>query len=86
VATAPVGLNPDWDDLNPVTDTIYVANGGTGASTGNTVSVINGRICQAADTVGCERRSPTVNVGAAPSALAVDPSPTRSTSPTAATR
>lgn len=73
VVTAPVGANPVWDDLNPITDTIYVANGGAGAATGNTVSVINGRICKAADTAGCERHSPTVNVGAAPSALAVDP-------------
>jgi len=43
LATAPVGANPQWDDLDPITDTIYVANGGTGAATGNTVSVINRR-------------------------------------------
>lgn len=73
LATAPVGVGPDWDDLDPVTDTIYVANGGTGAAKGNTVSVINGRICRTGRTAGCKRRSPTVDVGAAPSALAVDP-------------
>jgi DNA-binding beta-propeller fold protein YncE len=73
LATAPVGLNPDWDDLNPVTDTIYVANGGTGGTTGNTVSVINGRTCRTGDIAGCEHRAPTMQVGAAPSALAVDP-------------
>jgi len=74
LATAPVGADPQWDDLDPITDTIYVANGGTGAATGgNTVSVINGRTCRVADVTGCARRSPTVTVGLAPSALAVDP-------------
>jgi DNA-binding beta-propeller fold protein YncE len=72
LATAPVGANPDWDDLDPRTDTVYVANGGTGAATGNTVSVVNGRACRTGDIAGCERRSATVNVGAAPFALAVD--------------
>ena len=47
---------------------------GTGATTGNTVSVIDGRTCRAADVAGCGRRPSTVTVGAAPSALAVDPS------------
>ena len=74
VATVRVGLNPQWDDLDPVTGTVYVANGGTGATTGNTVSVIDGRTCRAADVAGCGRRPSTVTVGAAPSALAVDPS------------
>jgi DNA-binding beta-propeller fold protein YncE len=77
VATAPVGVSPVWDDLNPLTDTIYVANGGAGAATNCrlrcTVSVINGRICRTGRIAGCSRRSPTVTVGAAPSALAVDP-------------
>jgi DNA-binding beta-propeller fold protein YncE len=73
LATAPVGANPDWDDLDPVTDTIYVANGGAGAASGNTVSVINGRTCRTGDIAGCEHSSPTVNVGASPFALAVDP-------------
>jgi DNA-binding beta-propeller fold protein YncE len=72
LAVAPVGVNPDWDDLDPVTNTIYVANGGTGA-TGNTVSVINGRACRTGDIAGCQHPSPTVDVGAAPFALAVDP-------------
>jgi len=73
VATVAVGPNPQWDDLNPVTGTVYVANGGTGATTGNTVSVIDGRTCRAADVAGCGRRTSTITVGAAPSALAVDP-------------
>jgi YVTN family beta-propeller protein len=73
LATAPAGANPQWDDLDPITDTIYVANGGTGAATGNTVSVINGRTCRVGDIAGCARRSPSVTVGGAPSALAVDP-------------
>jgi DNA-binding beta-propeller fold protein YncE len=73
LATAPVGANPQWDDLDPITDTIYVANGGTGAATGNTVSVINGRTCRVGDLAGCARRSLTVTVGRSPSALAVDP-------------
>lgn len=73
LATAPVGVNPQWDDLDPITDTIYVANGGTGAATGNTVSVINGRTCRVGDLARCARRSPSVTVGGAPSALAVDP-------------
>jgi DNA-binding beta-propeller fold protein YncE len=73
LATAPVGANPQWDDLDPITDNIYVANGGTGAATGNTVSVINGRTCRVGDIARCARRSPSVTVGGAPSALAVDP-------------
>ena len=66
LATAPVGAQPQWDDLDPLTDTIYVANGGTGYATGNTVSVINGRTCRAGDLAGCARRSPSVTVGRAP--------------------
>jgi len=73
LATAPVGANPQWDDLDPITDTIYVANGGTGAATGNTVSVINRRTCRVGDLAGCARRSQSITVVAAPSALAVDP-------------
>jgi DNA-binding beta-propeller fold protein YncE len=73
LATAPVGANPQWDDLDPITDTIYVANGGTGFTTGNTVSVIDGRTCRVGDIAGCARPSPSVTVGRAPSALAVDP-------------
>jgi DNA-binding beta-propeller fold protein YncE len=73
LATAPVGANPQWDDLDPVTDTIYVANGGFGAATGNTVSVINGRTCRVGDIAGCARLSPSVTVGGVPWALAVDP-------------
>ncbi|MGA9567932.1 MAG: YncE family protein [Candidatus Korobacteraceae bacterium] len=37
VATVPVGLNPQWVALNPVTNKIYVANEGD-----NTVTVIDG--------------------------------------------
>jgi DNA-binding beta-propeller fold protein YncE len=73
LATAPVGANPQWDDLDPITDTIYVANGGTGAVTGNTVSVINGRTCRVGDLAGCAHSSPSVTVGRSPGALAVDP-------------
>ena len=73
VATVAVGAEPQWDDLDPVTGTVYVANGGSGAATGNTISVIDGRTCRAADVVGCGRRPSTVTVGPVPSALAVDP-------------
>lgn len=73
VATVAVGANPQWDDLDRVTGTVYVANWGTGAGTHNTVSVIDGRTCRATDVAGCGRRPSSVDVGAAPSALAVDP-------------
>jgi DNA-binding beta-propeller fold protein YncE len=72
LTSAPVGKNPDWLDVNPDTDTIYVANGGIGGSR-NTVSVINGRTCRTADIGGCKHSSPAIKVGPAPLSLAVDP-------------
>jgi YVTN family beta-propeller protein len=71
VATTPAGANPFADALDQATDTIYVANFGN-PDGGNTVSVINGRTCQAADLSQCSHGSPTVTVGSDPSDLAVD--------------
>jgi YVTN family beta-propeller protein len=75
----PTVKDPDGPDalaVDAVTDTIYVANCGNtctgGSNVGDTVSVINGATCNAEDTVGCAQTPPTVAVGTAPDAVAVD--------------
>ena len=67
-ATIPVASSPFGIAINDTTHTIYVAQ-----STGNTVSVIDGRTCNAADTSQCGRTPPTVTVGDGPVGVAVDP-------------
>ena len=47
---------------------MYVAN-----QTDDTVSVIDGNHCQGTDTSGCNQSWPTIPVGAAPQALAFNP-------------
>jgi DNA-binding beta-propeller fold protein YncE len=55
------------------TSTVYTANfGDASGPLGSTVSVIDGRTCNAAITTGCGHTPPTVTVGAGPSSLAVD--------------
>ncbi len=52
-------------DVDIATDTVYAANDGVGnnAGNGNTVSVINGATCNAADESGCGQTPKTVTVG-----------------------
>ncbi len=67
--TTPVGAAPYQVAVDETTDTIYVGNSGD-----NTVSVINGDVCNGSDTSGCNQTWPIVTVGASPQALAVNPS------------
>jgi YVTN family beta-propeller protein len=67
--TTPVGTVPQQVTVDETTDTIYVVN-----QDDNTVSVINGAVCNGTDTSGCNQSWPTVTVGASPQALAVNPS------------
>ena len=55
--------------VDETTNTIYVVN-----QDDNTVSVINGDVCNGTDTSGCNQTWPTVTVGASPQGLAVNPS------------
>jgi YVTN family beta-propeller protein len=77
-ATIPVGGGPSALAVNPVTDTVYVANTGQDSNNhpvpnGNTVSVIDGATCRAADLGGCTPVG-TAHVGTSPAAVTVDPS------------
>jgi DNA-binding beta-propeller fold protein YncE len=54
--------------VDPITNSIFVPN-----QEDSTVSVIDGTICNAADTDGCNQHPPTVAVGFSPGTLAVDP-------------
>ena len=67
-ATTAVGVFPQEAAIDEATNTIYVAN-----QTDNTVSVIDGSHCQGTDTSGCNQSWPTIPVGAAPQALAFNP-------------
>ena len=60
--------------VNPLTDTIYVANAGSPypSTAGHTVSVIDGATCNATTTSGCGQLPPTVTVGYQPVSVAVD--------------
>ena len=65
--TVAVGSFPEGVAVNQATETIYVGNGGD-----DTVSVINGAICNATITSGCGQSPPTVAVGRFPGSLVVD--------------
>ena len=80
LATVATGQGPLDLAEDPATDTVYVAN-----IADDTVSVIDGTRCNAQQTAGCGKSPPTVSVGNAPVALAVDPLLIASTSPTPAT-
>jgi DNA-binding beta-propeller fold protein YncE len=75
VGSAPVGNGPSIDALDPTTHTLYVTNGenvnGPNA-TGNTVSAIDTRHCQAQDVSRCKGPWPTIAVGNLPSGIAID--------------
>lgn len=66
-STVNVGAGPFALAIDQATDTIYVANGNE-----NSVSVIDGATCNAADTSGCGQTPPTVAVGNAPNGVAID--------------
>jgi DNA-binding beta-propeller fold protein YncE len=66
-ATVRVGEFPQFLAVDSRTHTIYVANG-----VSNTVSVIDGRKCNATTTSGCGRPRATVSVGPGPFALVVN--------------
>jgi DNA-binding beta-propeller fold protein YncE len=76
VGSAPVQPGPSAVAVDRATNTIYVANGynanGPTNPGGNTVSVIDGRRCNALDVSRCSGPWPTVNVGNLPSTIAVD--------------
>jgi YVTN family beta-propeller protein len=65
--TIPVGNGPQGVAVNPLTDTVYVSNGGDG-----TVSVIDGATCNASHTGGCGQTPQTVTVGNSPYPIDVD--------------
>jgi YVTN family beta-propeller protein len=62
-----VGGFPTGIALNPETDTIYVGNGTTG-----TLSVIDGKRCNAAESRGCGQRVAVATAGTDPIGIAVD--------------
>lgn len=68
LATVAVGAYPQFLAVDDRTQTVYVANSGS-----NTVSVIDGRRCNATTTAGCRRVRATVSVGPVPFTLAVNP-------------
>jgi DNA-binding beta-propeller fold protein YncE len=76
--TTKVGSGPSGIDVNPVTNTIYVANTGLDSNEtapepdGNTLSVIDGATCKVTDKAGCTPVG-TVRVGGAPANAAIDP-------------
>jgi DNA-binding beta-propeller fold protein YncE len=76
VGSAAVQPGPSAVAVDRATNTIYVANGnnanGPTNPGGDTVSVIDGRRCNALDVSQCEGPWPTVTVGNLPSSLAVD--------------
>ena len=76
VGSAPVQPGPAAVAVDTATDTIYVASGsndnGPTSTNVDTVSVIDGRRCQALDVSHCKGPWPAIKVGLDPSTLAVD--------------
>jgi YVTN family beta-propeller protein len=66
-ATIPVGPIPFTVAVNDVTSSIYVTNLGA-----HTVSVIDGKTCNATDVKGCKHRPATMNVGETPGGIALN--------------
>lgn len=62
-----VGGFPTGIALDPATDTIYVGNGNTG-----TLSLIDGRRCNAVTSRGCRQRLTAVATGVDPVGIAID--------------
>ena len=75
VGSVPVATGPDGVAVDRATNTIYVATGNNadGSSPGgDTVSVIDGRHCQASAVSRCRGPWPTVKVGNLPGAVTID--------------
>jgi DNA-binding beta-propeller fold protein YncE len=75
VGSARVRLGPSALAIDIATDTIYSANGSNANGPnpgGNTVSVIDGRHCQARAVSRCTGPWPTIRVGNIPSTITVD--------------
>jgi DNA-binding beta-propeller fold protein YncE len=75
--TTAVGGGPSGVDINPVTDTVYVANAAEDSNSvplphGSTLSVINGATCRVTSKSGCVPVG-TVRVGTDPAGVSVDP-------------
>jgi DNA-binding beta-propeller fold protein YncE len=66
-ATVPLGTRPQFLAVDGRTHTIYVANVGS-----NTISVVDGRRCNARTTAGCRRPGIDVPLGPAPFTLALN--------------
>ncbi len=64
--------NPFAIAVDPATDTIYTANIANGEGPG-TVSIINGNICNAHNTSGCDQTPATAPAGFGADGIAVDP-------------
>ena len=81
--TVTVGAAPFGIGVDPITDSIYVANTGPFGSTdsvlGHTVSLIDGATCNGTDQTGCGRPVATVTWGLHPSPLPSTRVRTRST-------
>jgi DNA-binding beta-propeller fold protein YncE len=71
-ATVTAGNGPYALAVDEATDTIYVTNPGAAAD-GDTVSVINGATCNAAEQSGCHQSPATITVGVGPLGIAVNP-------------
>jgi DNA-binding beta-propeller fold protein YncE len=67
VATVPVGSRPGYLAVDQATDTVYVPN-----LNDNTVSVINGKTCNATVTSGCGQTPPVIAVPGGPGVIAVN--------------
>jgi YVTN family beta-propeller protein len=60
--------------VDPLTDTVYVANFGKyQIGNGTTVSVLNGAMCNARETSGCQQTPATIGVGQGPAGITVNP-------------
>jgi DNA-binding beta-propeller fold protein YncE len=62
-----VGHNPEGIAFDSATGTLYVSDTGD-----NTVSVINGKTCNAGVATGCTKPAPTISVGKEPRGMAID--------------
>jgi YVTN family beta-propeller protein len=70
--TVTVGVDRDALAVDQRTDTIYVANNGTGSAPGDTISVIDGATCNGTLHSGCSRTPATIGILDYPSGVAVD--------------
>jgi DNA-binding beta-propeller fold protein YncE len=65
--TVPLGVRPQFLAVDARTHTVYVANVGS-----NTISVIDGRRCNAHTTAGCHRSAVDIPLGPLPFTLALN--------------